>query len=52
MISEAEKKVVKNLAAYDFKLDRFKEFFMIKGTGFEWKKHKFTQKSKLNSNSS
>ena len=44
MISEAEK-VVKNLAAYDFELN-------LKCTGFEWKKHKFTQKSKLNSNSS
>ena len=41
MMSEAEN-IVKNLAAYDFKL---------KSTGFTWKKHKFTQKPKLNSNS-
>ena len=44
------KKVVKNLAAFVFKL-LYKEFFMIKWTGFEWKKFKVTQKSKLNRNS-
>ena len=45
------KKVVKNLAAYVFKL-LYKECFMIKWTGFDWKKFKVTQKSKLNRNSS
>ena len=44
MISEAEKKIVKNLL--------YKYFLMIKSTGVEKKKDKVPQKSYLNSNSS
>jgi hypothetical protein len=38
----AWKKVVKNLAAYDFKL-LYKYIFMIKWTGFEFKNFKSQQ---------
>ena len=47
MMSEALKKVVKNLAAYDFKL-LYKYIFIIKCTDFEFKNFKVPQKSKVN----